>query len=474
MKQKVKLDTNSLKQLLLYLKPYRGTLILVTLCIVLSVVASTTSAMFLQTLIDNYIVPLIGIENPIYKNLINALIVIGIIYLLGTISTWIYNRQMVTIAQKTLKNIRDDMFSKMQNFSISYFDTNTNGDIMSLYTNDIDTLRQMISQAIPQLISSIFSIIAIFFCMIYISVWLTIVVCITLFFILKIIKMVSKKSNIYFMEQQTTLADLDSYIEEMINGQKVIKIFCREDKAKENFQKYNQVWEKNSSKANGYGNSMTPIVNVLGYIQYIVIAILGAYISIKGITNIGLFGTNAMTLGMIASFLTLSRNFINPISQISNQFNSITIMENIRYGNPSATDEECISAAKLVNADNFIRMLPQGYNTILKGDNSTLSHGQLQLISIARTAVANPPVMILDEATSSIDTRTEVLVQDGMNKLMKGRTVFIIAHRLSTIQNADTIIVLDHGKIIERGSHEQLIEKKGTYYSLHTNAFELQ
>ncbi len=325
MNQKVKLDTNSLKQLLLYLKPYRGTLILVTLCIVLSVVASTTSAMFLQTLIDNYIVPLIGIENPIYTDLINALIIIGIIYLLGTISTWIYNRQMVTIAQKTLKNIRDNMFSKMQNLSIRYFDTNTNGDIMSLYTNDIDTLRQMISQAIPQLISSIFSIIAIFFCMIYISVWLTIVVCITLFFILKIIKMVSKKSNIYFMEQQTTLADLDSYIEEMINGQKVIKIFCREDRAKENFQKYNQVWEKNSSKANGYGNSMTPIVNVLGYIQYIIIAILGAYISIKGITNIGLFGTNAMTLGMIASFLTLSRNFINPISQISNQFNSIII-----------------------------------------------------------------------------------------------------------------------------------------------------
>ena len=517
----------------------------------------------------------------------------------------------------------------MQSLPISYFDTHTHGDTMSLYTNDTDTLRQMIAQSMSQLISSIFTIVAVFFCMLYISIWLTLVVVIMTFLILQLVKAITKKIGIYFVMQQETLADLDGYIEEMVNGQKVIKVFCHEAQTMTEFREKNNAWAKCAANANGYANSIMPIMNALGYVQYIIIAILGAYMAIAGITNLGLTGTGSLTLGMIASFLTLSKNFNNPISQISNQFNSIitalagasrifafmdeeeetddgyvtlvnakeengvltetqehtsmwawkhphhdgtltytklegrvvldhvdfgyvpekevlhditlyaepgqkiafvgatgagkttitnlinrfydiadgkirydgininkikkadlrrslgvvlqdvnlftgTVMENLRYGNPNATDEECISAAKLANADSFIRMLPQGYNTVLKGDGSGLSQGQRQLISIARAAVSNPPVMILDEATSSIDTRTEALVQDGMDKLMKGRTVFVIAHRLSTVQNSDVIMVLDHGRIIERGDHDRLIAEKGTYYQLYTGAFELE
>ena len=629
MPEKTQFDFKTLKRLLGYMKEYKGTMILVTFCILLSAIASAASSMFLQTLIDDYIVPLVGQSQPVFSGLIRALITIGVVYVIGILATWIYNRAMVTIAQGALKTIRDEMFTKMQRLPIRYFDTHTNGNTMSLYTNDTDTLRQLIAQSMGQFISSIFSIVAVFFCMLYISVWLTIVVVISLFFILKAVELVVKKTGKYFAAQQMTLADLDGYVEEMVGGQKVIKVFCHEEEAKREFRQKNQAWQKNSTLANGHANAMMPMMNALGYFQYVIVAVLGAFMAIRGIPNLGLTGMDTMTLGMIASFLTLSRSFTGPIAQISNQFNSIvtalagasrifafmdeepeaddgyvtlvnakeengvlaecpehtglwawkhphsdgtltytklegrivfdhvdfsytpdkeilhditlyaepgqkvafvgatgagkttitnlinrfydiadgkirydgininkirkddlrrslgivlqdvnlftgTVMENLRYGNRNATDEECIAAAKLANADGFIRMLPQGYNTVLKGDGSGLSQGQRQLISIARAAVADPPVMILDEATSSIDTRTEALVQSGMDKLMEGRTVFVIAHRLSTVQNSDVIMVLDHGRIIERGNHEKLIAEKGTYYQLYTGAFELE
>ena len=629
MPEKTQFDMRTLKRLLSYMRQYKKAMALVTVCILLSAIASAASSMFLQTLIDDYIVPLVGQDQPVFSGLIRALCTIGGVYLIGILATWIYNRTMVTIAQGTLKSIRDEMFIKMQALPVSYFDRHTNGDTMSLYTNDTDTLRQLIAQSLGQFISSIFTIVAVFFCMLYISVWLTIVVLISLFFILKAVELVVKKTGHYFAAQQMTLAELDGYVEEMIGGQKVVKVFCHEDAARTEFQKKNAAWQENSSKANGHANAMMPMMNALGYVQYVIVAILGAYMAIAGVTNLGLTGTGTMTLGMIASFLTLSRSFTGPIAQISNQFNSIvtalagasrifafmdeepetdagyvtlvnaketdgvltecpehtglwawkhphsdgtvtytrlegrivfdhvdfgytpdkevlhditlyaepgqkvafvgatgagkttitnlinrfydiadgkirydgininkikkadlrrslgivlqdvnlftgTVMENLRYGNQNATDEECIAAAKLANADGFIRMLPQGYDTVLKGDGSGLSQGQRQLISIARAAVADPPVMILDEATSSIDTRTEALVQSGMDKLMEGRTVFVIAHRLSTVKNSDVIMVLDHGHIIERGNHEKLIAEKGTYYQLYTGAFELE
>lgn len=627
--QKAGFDLKTLGRLLSYMKDYKGQLIFVVVCILLSAVASAASSLFLQSLIDDYIVPLLGTSQPMFHELLKALVVIGFIYLIGVISTLFYNQVMVTIAQGTLKKIRDEMFEKMQRLPIRTFDTRTHGDIMSLYTNDTDTLRQMIAQSMAQLISSVFTIVAVFICMLYISVWLTLVAVFIMFLILQIVKMITNKIGIYFIMQQKTLADVNGYVEEMVNGQRVIKVFCHEEKAKKELREKNKDWAMSASKANGYANSIMPMMNALGYMQYVIIAILGSFMGIYGITNLGLTGTGTLTLGMIASFLTLSRSFTNPVSQISNQFNFIvtalagasrifafmdeepetddgyvtlvnakeengviteteqrtglwawkhphsdgtvtytklegrvildnvdfgyvpekqvlydislyaepgqkiafvgatgagkttitnlinrfydiadgkirydgininkikktdlrrslgivlqevnlftgSVMENLRYGNPDATDEDCIAAAKLANADGFIRMLPQGYNTILKGDGSGFSQGQRQLISIARAAVSDPPVMILDEATSSIDTRTEALVQDGMDKLMRGRTVFVIAHRLSTVQNSDVIMVLDHGHIIERGSHEKLIAKKGTYYQLYTGAFELE
>lgn len=611
------------------MKEYKRQLVFVIICILLSAVASAASSVFLQTLIDDYIVPLLGTDNPVFGGLIKALITIGIIYMIGVISSLLYSRAMVTVAQGTLKKIRDDMFEKMQRLPIRIFDTRTHGDIMSLYTNDTDTLRQMIAQSMAQLISSVFTIVAVLVCMLYTSIWLTIVAVLVMLLILQIVKIIAGKTGTFFILQQKTLADVNGYVEEMINGQKVIKVFCHEETAKEELRQKNKAWAENVANANGYANSMMPMINALGYVQYVILAVLGGYMAIQGITNLGLTGTGTLTLGMIASFLTLSRSLINPVSQISNQFNSIvtalagasrifafmdeepetddgyvtlvnakeengvltetaertglwawkhphhdgtltytklegrvvfdsvdfgyvpdkqvlydvslyaepgqkiafvgatgagkttitnlinrfydiadgkirydgininkikkadlrrslgvvlqevnlftgTVMENLRYGNPDATDEDCIAAAKLANADGFIRMLPEGYDTFLKGDGSGLSQGQRQLISIARAAVSNPPVMILDEATSSIDTRTEALVQDGMDKLMKGRTVFVIAHRLSTVQNSDVIMVLDHGHIIERGNHENLIDEKGTYYQLYTGAFELE
>ena len=564
-----------------------------------------------------------------FTGLIRTLLVLAVIYLIGTLSTLFYNRLMVTIAQGTLKTIRDEMFEKMQKLPIRFFDSHTHGDIMSLYTNDTDTLRQLIAQSMGQLISSAFTIVAVFFCMLYTSIGLTVVVCLALFLVMLPVKKLTMKIGGYFMAQQKSLADLNGYVEEMVNGQKVIKVFCHEQQNYQGLTQRNRIWAHNAENANGLANGMMPLMNAVGYLQYVIVAILGGYMAVAGLPNLSLTGIGTLSLGMIASFLTLSRNFTNPITQISNQFNSIvmalagaerifafmdeqpetddgyvtlvnarevkgqlvettartglwawkhphgdgtitytklegrvvfdhvdfgytpekevlhditlyaepgqkiafvgatgagkttitnlinrfydiadgkirydgininkikkadlrrslgivlqdvnlftgTVMENIRYGNPNATDEACIAAAKLANADNFIRMLPSGYDTVLEGDGSGLSQGQRQLISIARAAVSDPPVMILDEATSSIDTRTEALVQHGMDRLMEGRTVFVIAHRLSTVQNSDVIMVLDHGHIIERGSHEKLIEEKGTYYRLYTGAFELE
>lgn len=626
---KIQLDRKALFRVLSYMKGYKGQLVFVVVCILLSAAASAVSSLFLQTLIDDYIVPLLGISDPVFGGLVRALTCIGTVYLVGVLSTLFYNRVMVTIAQGTLKKIRDDLFEKMQHLPIRAFDTRTHGDIMSLYTNDTDTLRQMIAQSMGQMISSVFTIIAVLVCMLYISIWLTLVAIFVMFLILQIVKVITGKIGIFFVMQQKTLADMNGYVEEMVNGQKVIKVFGHEEKTKEELREKNKAWTMSAARANGYANSMMPMMNALGYVQYVIIAILGAFMAISGVTNLGLTGTGTLTLGMIASFLTLSRSFTNPVSQISNQFNSIvtalagasrifafmdeeaeiddgyvtlvnareengkifeekkhtgvwawkhphsdgtvtytklegrivldsvdfgylpekqilydislyaepgqkvafvgatgagkttiinllnrfydiadgkirydgininkikkadlrrslgivlqdvnlftgTVIENIRYGNLNATDEDCIAAAKLANADGFIRMLPQGYYTVLKGDGGGLSQGQRQLISIARAAVSDPPVMILDEATSSIDTRTEALVQSGMDRLMQGKTVFVIAHRLSTVMNSDVIMVLDHGRIIERGTHESLIEKKGTYYHLYTGAFELE
>ena len=565
-------------------------------CIIVSALANVQASLFLKTLIDDYIVPMTKQATPDFGPLAGALVRIGCIYAIGVLAAWLNARIMVNVTQGTLRNLRVQLFTHMESLPIRYFDSHPHGDIMSVYTNDVDTLRQMLAQSMGQLISSAFTVAAVFCCMLYISVGLTLVVCVSLFFIMQIIKRVVGKSGAYFVAQQRSLADLDGYIEEMINGQKVIKVFCHEEQSKKEMKQRNTEWEHNAANANGHATSMMPMTNAFGYFLYILLAVIGSYMAIAGTKNFGMTGVNTLSLGMIASFLVLSRNFINPISQMSNQFNSIvnalagaeriftfmdeepepddgyvtlvnakeengeivevkehtgmwawkhphgdgtltytklegqvvldhvdfgytpekevlhditlyaepgqkvafvgatgagkttitnlinrfydiadgkirydrininkikkadlrrslgvvlqdvnlftgTVMENIRYGNPEATDEQCIAAAKLANADGFIRMLPDGYNTVLKGDGSGLSQGQRQLISIARAAVSDPPVMILDEATSSIDTRTEALVQGGMDKLMKGRTVFVIAHRLSTIREADVILV---------------------------------
>ena len=624
-----KLNVKVLKRILSYMGAYRARLIFVVICILVSAIASAGSAMFVEILIDDYISPMLLQDSPVFTGLIKALCIMAIVYVVGVLAGYLYNRLMVTIAQSTLKRIRDEMFSRMQYLPVRYFDTHTHGEIMSLYTNDTDTLRQLIAQSLGQMISSVSTMIAVFCCMVYLSLWLTLIVLLSVVVILLVVKAVTGRTAFFFVRQQQAIGALNGYIEEMVNGQKVVKVFCYEDKNLEGFAKRNEEWRLASTSANGRANSMMPMMNGLGYATYVLIAILGSYMAIAGVPNLGFSGTETITVGVIASFLTLSRNFVNPISQMANQFNSIimalagaerifnfmdelpetdkgyvtlvnareengvlreteertgtwawkhphkdgtvtytklegrvvmdhvdfsytkgkevlhditlyaepgqkvafvgatgagkttitnlinrfydiddgkirydgininkikkqdlrrslgvvlqdvylftgTVMENIRYGKPDATDEECIAAARLANADSFIRMLPEGYDTMLKGGGAGLSQGQRQLLSIARAAVSDPPVMILDEATSSIDTHTEALVQEGMDRLMKGRTTFVIAHRLSTVQNSDVIMVLDHGRIIERGSHEELIAKKGTYYQLYTGAFELE
>ncbi len=618
---KQKTDKKTIKRLMSYFKEYKFKFTIVFICIIISTLAGVSGSMFLRTLIDEYIAPLLLQNSPVYTGLLKALTLMAAIYFTGVISSYLYNKIMVTISQGIQKKIRDEMFSHMQKLPIKYFDTHNHGDVMSYYTNDTDTLRQMLSQSIPQMFSSAITIISVFFAMLYTSVYLTLFVLISVFIMMLLANKIGGKSADYFVKQQKSIGDVNGYIEEMINGQKVIKVFCHEQKTKEIFDKKNEELFKNASEANKFANILMPIMGNLGNLQYALIAIIGGALAVNEIGN--------LTLGAIASFLLLSKSFTMPINQISQQINSIvmalagakrifglidekietddgyvtlvnaqykngsltetnkrtgiwawkhphgdgtltytklmgdvkffdvdfgydenkivlhnislyaepgqkvafvgatgagkttitnlinrfydladgkiryddininkikksdlrrslgivlqdvnlftgTVMDNIRYGRLDASDEECINAAKLANAHGFIKMLPDGYNTILTGNGSELSQGQRQLISIARAAVADPPVMILDEATSSIDTRTETLVQKGMDRLMYGRTVFVIAHRLSTIQNSDVIMVLENGKIIERGTHEKLISEKGKYYQLYTGAFELE
>ena len=607
----------------------------VIVLIVVSVVASIQSSLFVGTLIDDYIAPLLLQDTPVYDGLFKAICQIAVIYIIGTVATYAYNRVMISISQGVLKEIRDEMFEKMQNLPIKYFDTKSHGDIMSCYVNDIDTLRQMIAQSIPQIVSSIITVVGVFFSMLFLNVTLTAIVILMVFLMLTLTGKIGGLAGKFFIAQQNDLGKMNGFVEEMINGQKVIKVFCHEEKAIEQFENINDDLYGSSVQANTISNILMPILNNLSHLQYVVVAMLGGIMAI--------FGKGGLTLGKVSSFLQLTKSFAMPINQVSQQLNSIimalagakrifdlieenpevdegdvtlvnldengneinkhtkdwawkvpklvseeiengtelvnaqdenieyeyipvkghieledvdfaydeenlvlknislyakpgqkiafvgatgagkttitnlinrfyeiqdgtirydgidikrikkqalrqslgivlqdtnlftgTIMENIRYGRPEATDEEVIDAAKLANADGFINRLPKGYETILTENGSQLSQGQRQLIAIARAAVADAPVMILDEATSSIDTRTEKIVQDGMDKLMEGRTVLVIAHRLSTVRNAKAIIVLDHGEIIERGEHDFLIEQKGTYYRLYTGAFELE
>ena len=621
--RKAKDPKKTIARLLSYLKKYRTTMIIVVICIVLSAGAMALSAASLGTLVDDYITPLLSQAEPDFGPLLKFLCVMAFIYVVGIASSFLYNYLMVEVGQGTQKVIRDEMFAHMQKLPIRYFDTHPTGDIMSRYTSDIDTLRMMLSQSVPQCISSIATLVLVFAAMLFTSPILTVILIFTVTGIVFVTTTVVGKSAGFFMGQQKSLGKVNGYVEEMIHGQHVVKVFCHEDTCKREFDELNETLRVNAFKAGAWSNMMGPVNNNLGYIQYAILAIAGGIIAISSDQNL-------LTLGNLVAFLILSRSFNQPISQVSNQINSIvmalagaerifelidepeeedhgyvtlvyaniaedgtvtespvrtgkwawkhphgdgtitytelkgditmdsvdfgyvpektvlhevtlyakpgqkiafvgatgagkttitnlinrfydiadgkirydginlnkikkpdlrrslgfvlqdtnlftgTVYDNIRYGKLIATDEECEAAAKLANAHDFIMRLPQGYNTVLTGNGAQLSQGQRQLISIARAAVGDPPIMILDEATSSIDTRTEKLVQDGMDRLMAGRTTFVIAHRLSTVRNADCIMVLDQGRIIERGTHDQLIAQKGTYYQLYTGAFELE
>lgn len=622
-KGKPKFNKKTAKRLLKYVtETYKIQFVVVFVCILLSAIATTAVSLSLRYLLDDFILPLIGQKEPNFAELYQALAVLGCIFLVGVIATFIYTRMMVFIGQGVLKRVRDDMFEHMQTLPIRYFDQNTNGSVMSLYTNDTDTLRQMISQAIPQALMSLFTIIVTFISMLILSPLLTILAVLIIFLMLFVTGKIGARSGKYFVRQQMSLAEVTGFVEERMNGQRVVKVFNHEKKSEEEFDKLNEALFESAAQANKYGNMMGPVIGNIGNLQFVLTAVLGGILSVTGIGGI--------TLGVMASYLQFTKSFTQPFMQVAQQFNSIvmalagaerifnlidekpeddegyvtlvnakkdadgnitecrertgmwawkhphsadgsvsytelkgdvrfedvtfgynedktilhdislyakpgqklafvgstgagkttitnlinrfydiqdgkirydginitkikkddlrhslgivlqdthlftgTIRDNIRYGKLDATDEEIYAAAKLAHADQFIQMLPKGYDTMLSGDGEELSQGQRQLLSIARAAVADPPVLILDEATSSIDTRTESIVQKGMDNLMKGRTVFVIAHRLSTIRNSDAIIVLDHGRIIERGDHKDLIRQKGTYYQLYTGKLEL-
>ena len=617
-------DLKTAKRLMKYVtEKYKFQFILVFFCILISAVATTAVSLSLRYLLDDFILPLVGQKTPDFAGLYKALTVLGVIFLAGVIATFIYTRMMVYIGQGVLKRVRDDMFEHMQTLPIRYFDQNTNGSIMSLYTNDTDTLRQMISQAIPQALMALFTIVVTFISMLVLSPLLTILAVLIIFVMLAVTGRIGAKSGKYFVHQQMSLADVTGFVEERMNGQRVVKVFNHEAKSKEEFDQLNEVLFESASQANKYGNMMGPVIGNIGNLQFVLTAVLGGILSVAGIGGI--------TLGVMASYLQFTKSFTQPFMQVAQQFNSIvmalagaerifnlidekpeedegyvtlvnarkdengniveckertgmwawkhphsadgsvsytelkgdvrfedvtfgynedktilhdislyakpgqklafvgstgagkttitnlinrfydisdgtirydginirkikksdlrhslgivlqdtnlftgTVMENIRYSNPDATDDECIGAAKLAGAHDFITRLPEGYETVITGNGENLSQGQRQLISIARAAAADPPVMILDEATSSIDTRTEAIVQRGMDALMQGRTVFVIAHRLSTVRNSDVIMVLEQGHIIERGSHDKLIAEKGKYYQLYTGEFELE
>ena len=604
-------------RLLAYImKNYAVHCILVVICIFITVLASVQGTWFMQTLIDGYILPLIGQADPDFSGLLHAIMRVAIFYLIGALASYIYTRIMVNVSQGTLKSLRDDMFTHMEELPIRYFDTHYHGDIMSTYTNDIDTLRQMISQSMPQFLNSIITIVSVFVSMLLLNVPLTIVTLLMIGVTLFATKKIGALSAKYFIAQQKDIATVNGYIEEMMNGQKVVKVFTHEEESIENFNKLNDQLFHSADNANKFGNILMPVNAQIGNISYVLCALVGGVLALNGV--------GGFTLGKLASFLTYNKSFSQPVNQLSMQLNNIvmalagserifklldeepevdngyvtlvrarkengqiveskertgmwawkhthqadgsvdyielkgdvvfddvdfgynpdkivlhnvdlyatpgqkiafvgstgagkttitnlinrfydiqdgkirydgininkikkddlrhslgivlqdthlftaTVMENIRYGKLDATDEEVIAAAKLANADTFIHQLPDGYNTLLTGDGANLSQGQRQLLAIARAAIADPPVLILDEATSSIDTRTEKIVQDGMDKLMAGRTTFVIAHRLSTVKNSDCIIVLEQGRVIERGNHDKLMEEKGKYYQLYT------